>query len=405
MRAPALTFLLFLTCQPQSPHSTPSPGATGPFLFVWAGDADKKESDFLAVIDANPASTRYGAVVATLPVGVVGTSPHHTEHEMPAGGVLWANGFDASRTFRFDLRDPTHPRMLAPAADPPLYRHPHSYARLPNGNLLVTYQYQTAGGSEGTGGLVEFDTTGQVVRSASAVAASDSGIRPYSLLVLPLIDRVITTATDMHLQTRSRSVQVWRLSDLALLHTLVLPPGPRGDASAMSAEPRLLADGRTVMVNTFTCGLYRLHGLEGSVPPTAEWVYSTPWERPPFCALPLVVGDKWIQTMGPEHAIATLDVSEPSQPREMSRLTLGQDDVPHWIALEPGGRRIVITGYRGLQSRVLIANLDVTTGALTVDTTFRSAGATQPGVDFARDLWPHGPSGRAIPHGAVFSRP
>ena len=65
----------------------------------------------------------------------------------------------------------------------------------------------------------------------------------------------------------------------------------------------------------------------------------------------------------------------------------------------------MITGYRGLQSRVLIANFDLTTGALSVDTTFRSAGATQPGVDFARDQWPHGPSGRAIPHGAVFSRP
>ena len=87
MRAPAVTFLLLLACQPQSPRSTPSPGPTGPFLFVWAGDADKKESDFLAVVDANPRSTGYGAVVATLPVGMVGTSPHHTEHEMPAGGV------------------------------------------------------------------------------------------------------------------------------------------------------------------------------------------------------------------------------------------------------------------------------------------------------------------------------
>lgn len=396
MRTPAWTFLFLLACQPR-PQSTPNPGPAGPFLFVWAGDADKKESDFLAVVDANPASARYGAVVATIPVGMVGTSPHHTEHEMPAGGVLWANGFDSSRTFRFDLRDPMRPRMLAPAADPPSYRHPHSYARLPSGNVLATYQYRTDGAIEATGGLVEFDTAGKVVRSASAAAASDDGIRPYSLLVLPLIDRVITTATDMHLHSRSRAVQVWRLSDLVLLHTLVLPPGPKGDASAMSAEPRLLSDGRTILVNTFTCGLYRLHGLEGTVPPTAEWVYSTPWEQPPFCALPLVVGDKWIQTVGPERAITTLDVSEPSQPRETSRLTLGQDEVPHWIALEPGGRRIVITGYRALQSRVLIADLDGATGALSLDTTFK--------VDFARDQWPHGPSGRAIPHGAVFSRP
>jgi hypothetical protein len=34
-----------------------------------------------------------------------------------------------------------------------------------------------------------------------------------------------------------------------LLHTLWLPPGPRGDENWLTAEPRVLADGRTVMVN------------------------------------------------------------------------------------------------------------------------------------------------------------
>jgi hypothetical protein len=30
---------------------------TGNYLFAWTGDADKKVNDFLAVIDADPAST------------------------------------------------------------------------------------------------------------------------------------------------------------------------------------------------------------------------------------------------------------------------------------------------------------------------------------------------------------
>ena len=34
------------------------------FLFLWAGDADKRESDFLAVVDADPASDTYASVVA-----------------------------------------------------------------------------------------------------------------------------------------------------------------------------------------------------------------------------------------------------------------------------------------------------------------------------------------------------
>lgn len=372
------------------------------YLFVWAGDADRQDSDFLAVIDVDPRSADYASVVATLPVGARGTRPHHTEHEMPVDGVLWANGFDSSLTLRFDLRDPTKPKLLEPVDDPEsFFSHPHSYARLPNGNILTTFQ---RGHHRRTGGLVEFDTAGRIVRAASAVAGADPGIRPYSLAVLASIDRVVTTATDMHLQTRSHAVQIWRLSDLALLHTIFLPPGPRGEENAMTAEPRLLTDGRTVLVNTFTCGLYRLHDLTDDTP-SAEWVYSTPWKEPPFCAVPVVAGHFWLQTNGPEHAVLSLDVSDPSRPREVSRLTLGPNEIPHWIALEPNGKRLVITGYREIESRVLLARLDQATGTLSLDTTFRTPGAQRPGVDFARERWPHGPTGRAIPHGAVFSNP
>lgn len=377
--------------------------ASSRFLFVWAGDADRRESDFLAVIDVDPRSATYASVVSTLPVGVAGTGPHHTEYEMPANGVLWANGFDAGRTFRFDLRDPARPRLVGSVGEAMPFTHPHSYARLPNGNVLATFQRVAGTGHAETGGLVEFDSDGRVVRYAhAAVPAIDSGVRPYSLVVVPALDRVVTTATDMHLQTKSSAVQLWRLSDLTLLQTILLPPGPRGDENSMTAEPRLLADGRTVLVNTFTCGLYRLRNLDGNSP-SAEWVYSTPWKEPPYCAVPAVAGHFWLQTINPGHALVSLDVSDPSRPREASRLTLGPNEIPHWIALEPNGDRLVITGYRELASRVLLARLDRRTGALTLDMTFRPPGAEDPGVDFERERWPHGATGRAVPHGAVFS--
>ena len=71
----------------------------------------------------------------------------------------------------------------------------------------------------------------------------------------------------------------------------------------------------------------------------------------------------------------SLDISNPGHPREVGRLTLQPDQVPHWIALEPSGHRLVITGYRELAPWVLLANLDRATGALEVDTTFRAPGA------------------------------
>ena len=86
-RALCSVFLICaIACRGASPDS---------YLFLWAGDAEHKASDFLAVIDANPRSPRYATVVASIPTGLPGSHPHHTELEMPAGGHLLANGFAA----------------------------------------------------------------------------------------------------------------------------------------------------------------------------------------------------------------------------------------------------------------------------------------------------------------------
>ena len=81
-------------------------------LFVWAGDADAKDSDFLAVLDVDPESPRYTEVVATLPVGLTGNA-HHTEHSMAQDGHLFANAFSAGSTFIFGLTDPLHPTLIS----------------------------------------------------------------------------------------------------------------------------------------------------------------------------------------------------------------------------------------------------------------------------------------------------
>ena len=80
-------------------------------LFVWAGDADEEDSDFLAVIDARRSEPTYGQVVATLPVGARATMPHHTEYEYPSNDILFVNGWVAGRTFLIDLRNPLEPQL------------------------------------------------------------------------------------------------------------------------------------------------------------------------------------------------------------------------------------------------------------------------------------------------------
>lgn len=378
------------------------------YLFLWTASADKAQPDFLAVLDVTEAEGRYGRLVTTLPVPGRGNGPHHTEHEMPADGQLFANGFASGQSFVFDLRDPTQPRIVRQFEDLEGYSHPHSFLRLPNGNVLATFQmkHDHGTGAARTGGLVELTPAGQPVRSSSADGAGVSpGSRVYSGQVVPSLDRIVTTTTDMHQDDpASRNVQTWRLSDLSLLHTFPLPDGPAGGEGSLTAEPRLLPDGKTVLLSTFSCGLYLMEGLDSDAP-SGRLVASFPRKPGEFCAIPVISGHYYLVTVPAWNAVVSLDISDPAAPREVSRLTLGPEDVPHWIAISPDQRRVVVTGYEALQHRAVIARFDPASGQLTIDERFREEGASQPGFRMDDKTWPHGGDANGIPHGAVFSRP
>jgi 56kDa selenium binding protein (SBP56) len=370
--------------------STPRAAGDSELIFAWARDADEKESDFLAVIETSPKSPAFGQVLATAPVGATKTRSHHTEHEMAAGGMLFANGFGAGRTWVFDLKSPLHPKVAAEVG-PSRYHHPHSFARLPNGHVLATFQMADHD-NELPGGLAEIDDQGRVIRESKSAVVAGEFVRPYSLAVLPAQDRVVSTSADMHSKGVARTVQVWRLSDLKLLHSVVLPQGPRGKEGDDPAEARVLGDGRTVMVSTFNCGLYRLSGVDGDAP-SARLVHDFGGGT---CSLPVISGKYWVMTDTALPGLVTLDLSNPDRPRVVSRLALGRGMEPHWISLRPDGRRIVISGglSPALEYKMLFATIDR-----------RGQLALEPRqIDFSHLTWPHGSTGPAIPHGAVFAR-
>lgn len=378
------------------------------YLYAWTGSADTTQSDFLAVIDARAGSPTYGRLVTTVPVPGRNNSPHHTEHALADDRLLFANGFGSGRTFVFDLSLPQAPRIVAQFGEVNGMMHPHSFLRLPNGNVLATFQMQHAGQPAGArtvpGGLAELTTQGRVVRSASAnVKGVDARVRPYSAAILPAIDRVFTTTTDMSGSASINTVQLWRLRDLALLTTFDLPNGPRGNEGALTAEPRVLPDGKSLLVSTFNCGLYHVSQLD-TPKPVARLVSSFPQKKGEYCAIPVIAGSYYLVTVPAWNAVVSLDISDPLTPREVSRVTLGKNDVPHWIALEPNSERVVLTGYAGMANTLHVLTFDARTGRLAMDTRFRERGASTPGFRFAGKTWPHG--GRALgePHGAVFSR-
>lgn len=379
------------------------------YLFVWAMEARHPAAstaslmrpelparrrtlglgkDFLAVFDVRPGRS-FGKLVAMLPVGSAAMA-HHTNYAEPPDDVLYANDWAADRTYVFDLRDPRHPRLLRKLGSVGTYSYPHSFVHLSNGNTLATFQY-SGGFNHAAGGLVEFDAQGRVVKAVSAAAPGHPRIRPYSLAVAEKLDRIVTGSADMMGAQESHVAQVWRLSDLELIRTMPLPPQSDWyyDTAADTSEPRVLADGKTVVVPTFNCGLFVVRNLAGENP-TLQHIYDFGYRT---CEVPVVVGDFLVEAMQSGHAIASLDLRDPEHPREVSRILLPADEYPHWLAVEPGGDRLVITGYGALNTRVRFATIDRRTGRLALE---------QAVIDMNR-AWPDGWRGSAIPHGAVFS--
>lgn len=72
--------------------------------------------------------------------------------------------------------------------------------------------------------------------------------------------------------------------------------------------------------------------------------------------------------------------------------------------MDPGSDRVVVTDQGDGPPMLVVGHFDRATGKLGWDQRFRDAGASKPGVSFARATWPSGVKGMAMPHGAVFVR-
>lgn len=393
---------------PLTAQTAPAAGShTGHYLFAWTGDAAGKGNDFLAVVDADPASPTYGHLMATVLTNQRTQLVHHTEYAMPPGGMFFASDYDAGRTFLFDVRDPLHPKVAATFLDVDGFAKPHSYVRLPNGHVLASFQHTR--NSDPTiavhsGALVELDATGKFVRAAGTAdpALPDALLQPYSLVVLPKLDRVVSTNSVMDDRDgNGTTYQVWRLSDLKLLGTHYFDPGHDLYAHANPEEPRLAPDG-SVMVQTFACGLERITGV-ATGNPHATLVWTFPGGG---CGVPTIVGHYLIQSDRLTHGLIVLDIANPGKPVEASRVSFPSDYVPHWTGWDAKTHRLVVTSNLESTHRLYLLKFDPATGAIAIDPAFRDVDG-KPGFNFDNRKWPLGTkgwTGTGTPHGVVFSR-
>jgi hypothetical protein len=227
------------------------------------------------------------------------------------------------------------------------------------------------------------------------------------------IDRIITTSAPMLEDHVADVVQIWRYSDLTLLHTIQVPAGraidgaPFPDAARFPFGPRRLADG-SIFLNSYACGFYRLSEIDSERPILSN-VYTLQVPEPAepnsirgACGIPVIIGDYWIMPVGRAHTIVVLDISDPERPREVSRLNTTTEFNPHWLAKDPLSNRLVVGAELGGEQGMFILTFDASTGRLQFDQTIRSPDGRAGYIDLEAQDWPHGPSGPAWGHSALF---
>src|SRR6478609_7091558 len=133
-------------------HDDDKPSRT---LYVWSGDQARIAPDFLAVIDFDEDSPRYGKVVTTVPVpgpGSSGNEPHHchlsADKNILACGGLLALLRGQNSIFFFDVSKARQPRFLFSTSGT-LSNITDDFLPLSHGGFLVTQMGDHAGGTPG----------------------------------------------------------------------------------------------------------------------------------------------------------------------------------------------------------------------------------------------------------------
>src|SRR5438445_3438683 len=116
------------------------------YLYVFCVDADARDNDFLAVIDVDAESARYGQVLYQLDLGSSGNETHHFGYTDDRSHI-WGCSLFSNRVFIIDVAsNPARPRLgkTFDSAERTGLTGPHSPYALP-GRMLIS----SLGGKDG----------------------------------------------------------------------------------------------------------------------------------------------------------------------------------------------------------------------------------------------------------------
>jgi selenium-binding protein 1 len=161
------------------------------YLYVFCVDADARDNDFVAVIDVDPDSARYGTLTHTVDLGTKGNETHHWGYTDDRTRI-WAGGLFSSRIWILDVAsDPAKPRVERVLESVPQetgLSGPHTYYALP-GRMLVSFLGAADGGLPA--GMAEFTNDGRFIRRIENPKDAQYG---YDIAIKPDRNRMVSSS-------------------------------------------------------------------------------------------------------------------------------------------------------------------------------------------------------------------
>lgn len=321
-------------------------------LYAWFGDVDGNNPDFVATIDFDNNSRRYGQLITTTPLSgknAFGNEPHHAgllknKKTLMVGGLLSVlSGQD--EVFYFDVSNPLTP-VFKSSLNVPQSSATDDFVSLPNGNMLVTMMGGVMGGEPGK--VAEFDANGKLLQEWPTVQPN-KGFNPHGISIRPEYNLMVTTDFVVPSSTINgpivvqNRVRVWNLNRRSIIRTIELPNA--GGTMDIQLIPRdILAravvpgqGGKLWLVDTFL----------GTVKPIYDFT-QLPGQGP--APQPHIVkftedGKRMFVSLYGSSTITMFDSSIPTNLKLLSVVNLGAGAGPHYLRLTQDEQRLIVTNY------------------------------------------------------------
>jgi selenium-binding protein 1 len=329
-------------------------------LYVWAGDEARLRPDFLAVVDFDERSPRYGQVVRTVPLpppGNVGNEPHHCnlsadKRILACGGLLSVLSGQPG-IFFFDVSRARHPRFLSSVATPSS-SITDDFLPLPGGGFLVTQMGSASGGAPGR--LAEFDRRLKLVGEHPLYPPGD-GFNPHGISADFSRNLLVTSDFILPASTLNAwpgpvelrgALRFWDLARRQIVRTVNLPEAWGSmDVKLIPGDPH----GRAVTANMFSGLVYTVDPTDGSVVQSFDCEDIVPHVEVPvrggmvqLLAMPRS-GDRLIFASFEAGQVGLLDITDPNRFTQRAVVDVGVGAGPHMIALTDDDARLVVSDY------------------------------------------------------------